>query len=160
MKHQKFLQQILSIGWILFFLTACCTYGTTPATVPQTVASVPTISTKVAFPLTGSVEIEEGRCCIGGLAGDTIQARVEFSAMSPFGKVNSMRVRAAGQCFTETEMEVASWEPFVPSKTYSVAVALNWIGFYISVQFQDEYGNVSPVYCDDISVEGSPPLNP
>jgi hypothetical protein len=160
MKHQRFLQQIFSVGWILFLLTGCGTYGSTPAAIPQTAALVPTISTKVAFPLTGSVEIEEGRCCIGGLAGDTIQAQVEFSATSPFGKVNSMRVRTAGECFTETEMEVASWEPFVPSKTYSIAVALNWIGFYISVQFQDEYGNVSPVYCDDISVEGSPSLNP
>jgi hypothetical protein len=160
MKHQRFLQQILSIGWMLFFLTGCGTFGATPATIPQTVVLVPTTSTKAAFPLTGSVEIEEGRCCIGGLAGDTIQAQVEFSATSPFGKVNGMRVRSAGQCFTETEMEVASWEAFVPSKTYSIAVALNWIGFYISVQFQDEYGNVSPVFCDDISVEGSPPLNP
>jgi len=159
MTYQRFLQQTLSVGWILFLLTGCGTFGSTSTAIPQTVALVPTISTKAAFLLTGSVEIEEGRCCIGGLAGDTIQARVEFSAMSPVGKVNRMRVRAAGQCFTETEMEVASWEPFVPSKTYSVAVALNWIGFYVSVQFQDEYGNVSPVYCDDISVEGSPPLN-
>jgi hypothetical protein len=160
MKHQKFLRQIFSVGWILFFLTGCGTYRSTPAAIPQTVALVPTTSTKVAFPLTGSVEIEDGRCCIGGLAGDTIQARVEFSATSPFGKVNGMRVRTADQCFAETEMEAAHWESFVPSKTYSVAVALNWIGFYISVQFQDEYGNVSPVYCDDISVEGSPPLKP
>jgi hypothetical protein len=160
MKHQKFLQQILSIGWILFFLTGCGTYVSTPTAIPQTAALVPTTSTKVAFPLTGSVEIEDGRCCIGGLAGDTIQAQVEFSATSPFGKVNKMRVRTAGECFTETELEVTPWEPFVPSKTYPVAVALNWIGFYISVQFQDDHGNVSPVYCDDISVEGSPPLKP
>ena len=160
MKHQRFLQQIFSVGWILFFLTGCGTDGSTPSAIPPTAASVPTTSTKVAFPLTGSVEIEDGRCCIGGLAGDTIQAQVEFSATSPFGKVNRMRVRTSGECFTESEMQVAHWEPFVPSKTYSVAVALNWIGFYISVQFQDEYGNVSPVYCDDISVEGSPPLKP
>jgi hypothetical protein len=37
-----------------------------------------------------------------------------------------------------------------------VHVALNWTGFYVCVQYQDEHGNVSPVYRDDISVEGVP----
>jgi hypothetical protein len=54
-------------------------------------------------------------------------------------------------------MEPASWERFAASKTFPVYVALNWVGFYVSAQFQDEHGNLSPVYCDDISVEGMPP---
>jgi hypothetical protein len=109
-----------------------------------------------AFPLTGSVEIEAGRWCLSGIAGGTVQARVEFSAASPFGDVNRMRIKTQ-RCSSETEMETAEWEPFISSKTYPVFVALNWIGFYISAQFQDENGNLSPVYCDDISVEGFPP---
>ena len=30
------------------------------------------------------------------------------------------------------------------------------VGWYIAVQYRDASGNLSPVYCDDISVEGSP----
>lgn len=65
-------------------------------------------------------------------------------------------MNAGGRCYAETEMAAVNWEPFVPSKTYPVVVALNWAGYYVSAQFQDEQGNVSPVYCDDISVEGAP----
>jgi hypothetical protein len=48
------------------------------------------------------------------------------------------------------------WEDFAESKTYPVPVAINWTGFYLCVQYQDEHGNLSPVYQDDISVEGMP----
>ena len=120
----------------------------TPTETPQ-----PEIST-TAFPVTGSVEIQGGPCCIGGFEGETIQARVDFSATSPFGRVNRMRVTRG--CRADTDLERADWEPFVDSKTYPVNVILNWSGFYICVQFEDEYGNLSPVYRDDISVEGFP----
>ena len=127
--------------------------GVQPATVQTAIAA-----TKATFPIIGSVEIEEGRCCMGGIAGDTIEARVSFSATSSFGKVKEMRVRAAVICFTETEMVDTAWESFRPSKAYPVYVALNWIGFYVSVQYRDDRGNLSSVYCDDISVEGFPSL--
>jgi hypothetical protein len=39
---------------------------------------------------------------------------------------------------------------------YPVPVVINWSGFTICVQYQDEYENLSPVYRDDISVEGMP----
>ena len=68
-----------------------------------------------------------------------------------------MRVRPTGGCSANQDMESAAWEPFAESKTFPVYVALNWVGFYVSAQFQDEHGNLSPVYCDDISVEGMPP---
>lgn len=127
--------------------------GVQPPTVQTAIAA-----TKVAYPLTGSVEIEEGRCCIGGTAGDVIQARVDFSATSPFGEVKDMRAQTAGLCFTDNEMLDANWEPITSSKTYPVYVALNWVGFYVSVQYRDEHGNLSPVYCDEIGVEGHPPM--
>jgi len=59
-------------------------------------------------------------------------------------------------CSAVTDLESADWEPFAASKTYPVPVVINWTGFYICVQYQDEHGNLSPVYGDDISVEGMP----
>ena len=65
-----------------------------------------------------------------------------------------MRVTKA--CKPVPKMETANWEPFVVSKTYPQVVVINWFGFDVCVQFKDEYGNLSPVYSDDISVEGNP----
>lgn len=123
-----------------------------PAAVQTAIAA-----TRAAFPLTGSVQIAGGGCCVGGNAGDTLAVQVDFSAASPFGTVGEMRVRTDGICFPESEMVDAAWEPFMSSKRYPVYVALNWVGFYVSVQYRDDHGNLSPVYCDDISVEGFPP---
>jgi uncharacterized Zn-binding protein involved in type VI secretion len=123
-----------------------------PAAVQTAIAA-----TKAAFPLTGSVQIAGGGCCVGGIAGDILEVQVDFSAASPFGTVAEMRVRTVGICSPESEMVNAFWEPFVPSQRYPVYVALNWVGFYVSVQYRDDHGNLSPVYCDDISVEGFPP---
>jgi hypothetical protein len=139
-----------------------------PSLVPQTMPAAPTLTQPTEIPsepatntvsaasttFTGSIEIEEGRCCIGGFDGETVQARVSFSATSPFGRVTRMRV--TGACPSETDLEQVDWEPFVESKTYPVHVILNWSGFYRCVQYQDEFGNLSPVYQDDISVEGMP----
>jgi hypothetical protein len=122
---------------------------------PPTVAPLPTMTPY--HPVYGSVEIEEGRCCVGGIAGETIQVDVAFEATSPRAEVTEMRTRAGGIHFTESEMAEAEWEPFVPLKTFPVYVAINWIGFYVSVQYRDAQGNLSPVYYDDISVEGHPP---
>lgn len=107
-------------------------------------------------PVYGSVVIEGGQCCIGGLAGETIEVGVAFEATSPLAEVTEMRVRSGGLHFTEDEMAYADWEEFVPYKTFSVHVAINWIGFYVTVQYRDELGNLSLVYYDDISVEGHP----
>ena len=105
-------------------------------------------------PVTGSVQIAGGGCCIGGTEGDTLQTPVSFSATSSVGQVTQMRVLAG--CYFETDLENVEWEPFVDTKTFPVYVALNWIGFYVCAQYQDEFGNLSPVYRDDVSVEGMP----
>ena len=128
----------------------------TPIEAQPPVVQTAVAETKTAFPLTGSVQLGGGGCCIGGTEGDTIEVQVSFSATSPFGEVKEMRVRTGGICFSESEMSGTNWEPFVSSKTYPVYVALNWIGFYVSAQYRDNHGNLSPVYCDDISVEGFP----
>lgn len=46
--------------------------------------------------------------------------------------------------------------PFALARTFPIEIAINWVGHYVSVQYMDENGNVSPVYHDDISVEGHP----
>jgi len=125
------------------------TASETPTPMPQVEVSV---TAPVSF--TGAVQIAGGSCCIGGFDGETIQAQVSFSAASPFGNVSQMRVIPG--CSADTDMERAAWEPFVDSKTFPVPVVINWSGFYLCVQYQDEYGNLSPVYQDDISVEGMP----
>jgi hypothetical protein len=116
-------------------------------------------ATRMAFPLSGSVVIEGGRCCAGGQAGSTISITAAFTATSPLAEVKEMRTvdRYGGGCLKENDMASVPWEPFAPSKIFSVRPAINWIGFYVSVQYHDAMGNLSPVYCDDISVEGSPP---
>jgi hypothetical protein len=107
-------------------------------------------------PVYGSVVIEGGQCCVGGIAGETIEIGVAFEASSPAADVTDMRVRIGSLHFTEDDMVHADWEAFVPYKTYSMPIALNWVGFYVTVQFRDELGNLSPVFYDDISVEGHP----
>jgi hypothetical protein len=115
-------------------------------------------ATKTAYPVTGSVELANGASATGGVVGDTIQVQAEFNSKSPFGAVTKMRVKQSGTCQTDRiQMDDATWEPFTRTRTFSVPVAINWIGFYVAVQYQDDHGNLSPVYCDDISVEGAPP---
>jgi hypothetical protein len=111
-------------------------------------------ATTAPVSFSGAVQIAGGSCCIGGYEGETIQAQVSFSAASPFGKVSQMRLIPG--CSADADLESAPWEPFVDSKTFPVPVVINWTGFGVCAQYQDEYGNVSPVFQDDISVEGMP----
>jgi hypothetical protein len=123
---------------------------------PPTSGPPPTKTPEAA--LTAPVIIEDGRCCAGGTAGETITLDVDFEAAGLPTAATEMRVRTrTGRPFTAEEMAQADWEPFAPQKSYPVGVVNNWIGFYVSVQYRDAEGNVSPVYHDDISVEGHPP---
>jgi hypothetical protein len=182
MKIQRLFVVAICIGCALLLLGAC---GRTVATftpvrptltpIPPMLTVIPREPTKAPAgpttintsmpPLegrfeefTGGVQIEGGQCCLGGVAGQTITARVQLAASSPFGKVDRMRVVPTGGCGQGGQLEAAGWEPFANTKTFPVSVAINWVGFYVSAQFQDEWGNLSPVYCDDISVEGMPAI--
>ncbi len=112
------------------------------------------------YPVTGSVLIEDGICCVGGIAGSTIEVSVTFTASSPLADVVDMRVRFGGIPFNEAEMEEAAWEPFVPEKTFQITFIINWVGHWVSVQYRDALGNLSPVYTDDVSAEGMPAPTP
>jgi hypothetical protein len=108
-------------------------------------------------PVQGAVLIEDGKCCIGGIAGQPLPIRVAFEASSPSGPVTQMRVRVGGRRFTEGELAESDWEAFQATKTYNFTPPINWVGFYVSVQFRDASDRLSPVVYDDISVEGMPP---
>jgi hypothetical protein len=125
-----------------------------PRPEPATPAPLPT-----PF-VTGQVLIEDGRCCVGAVAGTTIQVAAGFEAHSPLAPVTEMRVRAGARPFDEAEMADATWEPFRAEDLYLFTVPLNWVGFYVTAQFRDQAQNVSAVVYDDISVEGLPAQSP
>jgi hypothetical protein len=107
--------------------------------------------------VTGGVQLEGGTCCKAGYMGDTIQVYAAFIAASTSGAVDRMRVRGGPICYSEDDLSSSPWEPFSTSKSFPVDVPLNWSGFYVTSQFMDERGGLSPVFCDDISIEGMPP---
>jgi len=129
-----------------------------PVTAQPPVVQTAIAATQITYPVIGSVLIEGGASARGGIAGDTISLRVDLTASSPFGAVTDMRITPTNTCSLDwVDLSGVSWEPFMSSKTYTMTLPINWVGFYIGAQFRDEQGNLSPVYCDDISVEGMPP---
>jgi hypothetical protein len=127
--------------------------GTPVHALPEQVQTAIAV-TQAAFPVSGSMKIEGSPCCVGGKAGSTLPVKVNFAATSPAGAVTDMKVSS---CFVLTQTpDQVSWEPFAPEKTFDVNVALNWTTFSLGAQYRDAQGNLSPVYCDEIAVEGSP----
>jgi hypothetical protein len=121
----------------------------------------PTPATPPAELVVGAVAVAGGRSAMGGYAGDSIQIPVDYTASSPLGKVTQMRGGLVGSCSTDLiSIESFPWETFTGQKTFTMILPINWVGFYTAVQYRDNQGNVSPVYCDDISVEGNvrPPV--
>jgi hypothetical protein len=110
----------------------------------------------------GSLLIDDGNCCVAAIAGQSILIPVVFHAASPLAEVTEMRVRAGLTSFDELDLSETEWEPFSSEKQFEHVPPLNWSGFYVTVQFRDALGNLSPVYSSDISVEGmpAPPTSP
>ncbi len=133
------------------FISHLATRG--PARITQPVG---TVQPTPYQPVRGLVEIEGGACCAGGKAGDPLEIETVFQAGSPMGEVTQMRVRFGTRPFGEEELTADEWEPFVPLKTFQIEIVINWVGYYVSVQYMDEFGNISAVHHDDISVEGHP----
>ena len=111
------------------------------------------------YPVIGGILIEGGSCCVGGVAGETIEIEVAIETRNPEtgGAVEQMRIASGSRTFGEPEMNELAWEDFTPTKTFYFLPPINWVGFYVCVQFRDVNGDLSQVYCDDISVEGMPP---
>jgi hypothetical protein len=128
---------------------------------PSVLATAPRPSPTAYYPVEASVVIEQDRCCAGGIAGQMIELTAQFEASSPFGEITHMRVHSGNSPQRVDQLPaISAWEPFTSSKTFTTEVALNWVGFYISAQFRDAAGNLSPVVSDDISIEGMPPPTP
>lgn len=130
----------------------------TPSPIAPGSGSVTPTEGTISSPVSGSVLVEGGNSMAGGVSGDTIELEVNFEASSTAGQVTEMRVDAGGfGCAREDAMSDSQWEPFAPQKVYNTTAFINIQGWYVSAQFRDASGNVSPVYCDDISIEGMPP---
>ncbi|MFN8498674.1 MAG: hypothetical protein U0641_12550 [Anaerolineae bacterium] len=108
--------------------------------------------------VTGAVVLQDGACCAGGIANQPLNIHAAFTAASTVGVVTSMRVVAAWCPLAAQLIPGEPWQPFVNSMTYTITPPINWSSFDLAAQFQDNHGNVSPIYCADIAVEGMPPL--
>ena len=97
---------------------------------------------------------------MGGIAGDEIDIRVRFTAIGLEALPTEMRYVAGGYGLLDDQLNTAPWEPYVEELVFTYTISINWTGFSVHVQFQDMDGNLSPIYQDDISVEGMPPLTP
>lgn len=107
---------------------------------------------EVAEPaVVGGVLIANGASTLGGYADDEISIAVTYAASSTAGEVTDMRIARTRD---EEAIREAEWEPFVDKKTYKITLMLNFYGLIECVQYRDELGNLSPVYCDDVNVEG------
>lgn len=105
----------------------------------------------------GSIVLENGSCCAGGVAGSPLGIDAAFTASSTVGAATQMRTSTTYGCASEAAIGQAAWEPFATQKVFTFTPPINWVTFYASVQFRDAADNVSPIYCDDIAVEGMPP---
>lgn len=93
-------------------------------------------------------------CCMGGRPGDQIQIPVTFLAMSRAGGPLEMRTNHRS-CSDTSPIDPASpWEPHVTERHYPHTLAVNWHTWSLRVQFRDAAGNLSPVLCDDVALEG------
>jgi hypothetical protein len=106
-------------------------------------------------PVLGEVVIEDGRCCVGGTAGELLAIAISLEANSPLAEVSEMRLVFGSQPLDEETLSEAPWEPFAQEKMVTIEVPLNWASGYASVQFRDADGNLSIVYHDEIAVEGT-----
>ncbi len=114
--------------------------------------------TKTPFvPIEGSVLLEGGRCCAGGIAGQPLTLHAELQARSQMGDVVEMRTRIGLAAATLADMAGRAWEPFSRQVTFEVSPGVNWTGYFVSAQFRDSQGTESDVFWDEISVEGEPP---
>jgi len=114
--------------------------------------------TKTPFvPIEGSVLLEGGRCCAGGIAGQPLTLHAELQARSQQGDVVEMRTRIGLAAATPADMTGQTWEPFSRQVTFEIIPGVNWTGYFVSAQFRDSKGAVSDVVWDEISVEGEPP---
>ena len=129
---------------------------------PGRVVSQSDVPTSTPYkPVIGSIEIEDGRCCAGGVAGQTMDLNVKFEAQSLAGEpITEMRVRLGGIAMAEEDLVEEPWISFRTEDILIIEPSINWTTYVLSVQYRDRAGNVSEVYSDEIAIEGAPPETP
>ncbi len=133
-------------GFLSYLATAMLRRGPTFTPSPPT----------PVLPITGWVILEDGRCCIGGTAGQPLDLHAEFYAQSQLAPVTEMRTWLGPSPATLDDLQGVEWVPFAEQATFVIVPAINWAGVTLSVQFRDGRGTESQVASDDISVEGNP----
>ena len=108
----------------------------------------------------GSVEIEQGKCCVGGTAGEQLELLVEFNAIGLQAPVTEMRYRNGGYANLIQDPNEEDWVAYTSVLYFTYRIPINWTGYHVQVQFRDSLGNLSQIYSDDISVEGMPAYTP
>jgi len=180
----KFLFPALVIILCVVTLSGCLSRENTLPTVAPTVSATPLTvypttrqlsrteiaATQTAFAndhVTGSIQINgQNLDTVGAAAGSTLDVVVSFKAASPFADVTEMRISDEGYGpFPVTDANGIitcgtndlgnPWQPLLPSRTYPIGVPVNWSAFSIAVQYKDRLGNISPVYCDTLQIEGA-----
>ncbi len=127
----------------------------TPMAAQPAFAQTAVAATRRAYPVSGALVLQNGLCCAGGKVGTTIEIDAAFEASSPYTTVTQMRWLE--RCGSQTEMNTAPWTPFVKQKIFRYPITTaNWVGWTLAVQYRDANGNLSPIYCADISIEGMP----
>lgn len=116
-------------------------------------SSLPRPTPSVAPDLVGSISLEDGRCCIGAVAGEEVFIHVTVTASAA---ATQMRIGYGSHALDLDELSKFPWEPVSATKTLSYTAPINWSGFYVTVQFKDDAGHVSALTTDDLSVEGMP----
>jgi tripartite motif-containing protein 71 len=107
-------------------------------------------------PVTGTVQLAGGASIVGGGLGQTIEIHAGYTASSAHGSITMLRTRTSVVCPTPTEdLADEPWRAFTAAERFPYLV---WSGgiwpFAVAVQFRDAQGNLSPVACDTVQVEG------
>ena len=133
--------------------------------------NVLTFDETVAFPVSGKIQVGEhskmaeqsmeGELSkMSSKAGSPLTVKVKFQASSFAAGITEMRVSSmmssTGLCLTQVQMNDAPWEKFVSEKPYTYSPPINWSTFELHVQYRDAQGNLSPVYCGKVRIEGMP----
>lgn len=139
------MRPIYWVGWIhvLLLALAACSAGSPQAEEQAAGAARGEL-------VVGAVFVAEDRCCTGGRTGDPLDLVLTLNAASPAAPVSEMRIAVGGPARDEAAMAEVPWEPFTLQKIITIAIPARWQGNYVSVQFRDAAGNLSPVVTNEL----------
>lgn len=118
---------------------------------------LPLVETPCVTAFCGAVAVQSGGvCCVGGPPGSTRLVAVQFTAAGWAGAITGMRVDN-GACNSVAPLDEAAWQPYTPRLEFPVTFGSNWSTFSVRAQYRDVAGNLSPIYCDSVALEGFEP---